>query len=103
MIKNQLPIEQIDVRHSLRREFTLSIIRSLIHKRISINLIGEKGTGKTRLLEDIINCKLPDTVIVFVNLKSYVDNYKGLVRENHRYKMRVSIFENWVKQFGEVV
>lgn len=83
MAKNQLPIEQIDVSHCLRAEFTQNIIQSLINKRLSINLIGEKGTGKTRLLEDIVNCKLPDTVIVFVNLKSYVDNYKGLVREIH--------------------
>ncbi|UCH93489.1 MAG: ATP-binding protein [Candidatus Aminicenantes bacterium] len=83
MTKNQLPIDQLDLRHCLRREFTLNIIRALIHKRLSINLIGEKGTGKTRLLEDIINCKLPDTVIVFVNLKSYVSNYKGLLREIH--------------------
>ena len=83
MTINQLPIEQIDVSHCLRAEFTQSIIQSLIHKRLSINLIGEKGTGKTRLLEDISNCKLPDTVIVFVNLKSYVNNYKGLVREIH--------------------
>ena len=84
MAKNQLPIEQIDVSHCLRVEFTQSIIHSLINKRLSINLIGEKGTGKTRLLEDIVDCKLPDTVIVFVNLKSYVNNYRGLVREIHR-------------------
>ena len=83
MTKNQLPIEQIGVSHCLRREFTLNIIQALIHKRMSINLIGEKGTGKTRILEDIVNCKLPDTTIVFVNLKSYVDNYKGLLREIH--------------------
>jgi hypothetical protein len=83
MAKNQLTIEQVDVNHCLRAEFTQSIIQSLINKRLSINLIGEKGTGKLRLLEDIRNCKLPDTVIVFVNLKSYVDNYKGLVREIH--------------------
>ena len=83
MAKNQVPIEQVDVSHCLRREFTLNIIQALIHKRISINLIGEKGTGKTRILEDIVNCKPPDTTIVLVNLKSYVDNYKGLVREIH--------------------
>ena len=68
MAKNQLPIEQIDVSHCLRAEFTQSIIQSLINKRLSINLIGEKGT----------------------------------VEKDH-YKMRVSIFENWVKEFGEVV
>jgi len=68
MTKNQLPIEQIDVSHCLRMEFTQSIIHSLINKRLSINLIGEKGT----------------------------------VEKDH-YKMRVPIFENWVKEFGEVI
>lgn len=77
-------METIDLSHGLRREFTIKILHALIHQRLSINLIGDKGTGKTRLLEDIINCKPADTTIVSVNLKSYVDNYHGLLREIHR-------------------
>lgn len=53
MTENLVPIEQIDINYCLRKEFTLNTIQSLIYKGSSINLIGEKGTGKTRLLEDI--------------------------------------------------
>jgi len=84
MTKNSISIEELDVSHCLRKEFTLNIIQSLIRDRFAINLIGEKGTGKTRLLEDIQKCILPGTILVNVNLKSYVNNYSGLMREIHR-------------------
>jgi hypothetical protein len=61
----------------------------------------KKGPGKTRLLEDIVNCKLTDTTIVFVNLKSYVDNYKGLVREIHsQLGLNIEVPERLDQLFG---
>jgi hypothetical protein len=79
MVKNAMGKENY-----LREEFTSNIIKSLIEKRISINLIGAKGMGKTRLLEDICGAGLSDAKIVIVDLKSYDLNYAGLLREIHR-------------------
>lgn len=60
------------------------MVKLLIDDRKSVNVIGEKGSGKTRLLEDIMNCLPPDITMVQVNLKSYAGNYPGLMREIHR-------------------
>ena len=81
---NNLEIATLDVSFCLRKDFTKNIIASLVDKRLSINLISEKGTGKTRLLEDIRKCNLPGICIVNINLKSYDNNYDGLLKEIHR-------------------
>ncbi|MCK4763018.1 MAG: hypothetical protein KAW12_12550 [Candidatus Aminicenantes bacterium] len=66
-------------RNYLREEFTENIIKSLVEDRKSINLIGAKGTGKTRLLEDICSSGLKDVTIVKVDLKAYKRDYSGLL------------------------
>lgn len=68
----------------LRTEFTALMVKSLVDDRKSVNVIGAKGSGKSRLLEDIMNCLPPTTTMVQVNLKSYAENYPGLMREIHR-------------------
>ncbi|MCP4148385.1 MAG: hypothetical protein GY757_11600 [bacterium] len=84
MTNDKQPPAPPDVSHSLRKEFTATIIQTLVRDRISINLIGAKGTGKTRLLEDIQKTALlPKVLIVNINLKSYVNTYAGLLREVH--------------------
>lgn len=77
-------LASIDFSHCLRPEFTRNIVQGLIRDRQSINVIGEKGTGKTRLLEDIRKCAVPDTQIIYIDLKSYTRKYSGLLREIHR-------------------
>jgi len=84
MIHGKDIIERLDLSHCLRPEYTKSIIQTLIRDRNSIDLIGQRGAGKTRLLEDIRECKLPGIHIVTVNLKEYVENFGGLLREIHR-------------------
>jgi hypothetical protein len=69
--------------HCLRNEFTTIIITALIEKRESINLIGGKGSGKFRLLEDIRDSQLPGVTVVLIDLKAYAANYTGLLREIH--------------------
>jgi hypothetical protein len=76
-------LENVDMSHCLRPEFTGGVIGKLIDKRLSLNLTGEKGAGKKRLLEDIRACKLPDTKILLIDLKGYTANYDGLLREIH--------------------
>lgn len=66
-----------------REEFTGYIIELMLKDRIPINLIGDKGTGKTRLLEDICNTPLPGVKIVRIDLKAYENSYSGLLREMH--------------------
>lgn len=71
----------LHLEHALRPVFTERIIQ-LLQRGRSINLIGEEGTGRKRLLEDIQNSNLPDTSIVLVgSIKSYQHNYAGLVRD----------------------
>ncbi|MCI0471468.1 MAG: ATP-binding protein [Candidatus Aminicenantes bacterium] len=67
----------------LREEFTGYMIKLMLENRISINLIGDKGTGKTRLLEDICSSGLTGVKIVRVDLKAYENTYSGLLREMH--------------------
>ncbi|GAK60396.1 hypothetical protein U27_00287 [Candidatus Vecturithrix granuli] len=66
--------------HCLRPVFTERIVQLLQCGR-SVNLIGAEGTGRERLLDDIRTCELPETTIISVNLKSYQENYDGLMRE----------------------
>ncbi|MCP4149538.1 MAG: AAA family ATPase, partial [bacterium] len=80
--------------------------QTLVRDRISINLIGAKGTGKTRLLEDIQKTALPKVLFVNINLKSYVNKYTGLLREVHSQLQLASevperlceLFENLEKE-----
>jgi len=67
----------------LREEFTARIIQSLLESRLSINLIGAKGTGKTRLLDDICRSGLTGVKVVKIDLKAYQNSYTGLLREIH--------------------
>lgn len=76
-----IKIDNIEVAHCLRPEFTRYIINILINRRMSINLIGKMGTGKSRLLEDICQCRLPGVQVVYVDMRSYVDKYQSLLRE----------------------
>jgi hypothetical protein len=84
MIKEMKSVGEVDLNHCLRKEFTRYIIERLIDKRQSINLVGEKGTGKTRLLEDIRDCKLAGVKVILVDLKAHVNTYNGLLCEIHR-------------------
>lgn len=84
MIKKALLIQEMDFSHCLRTEFTAYLVKTLVSERKSVNVIGAKGTGKTRLLEDLEKCRLPDATIVRVDLKAYAANYPGLIREIHR-------------------
>jgi type IV secretory pathway ATPase VirB11/archaellum biosynthesis ATPase len=84
MLKEMKSVGEVDLNHCLRKEFTRYIIEQLIDKRQSINLVGEKGTGKTRLLEDIRDCKLAGVKVILVDLKAHVNTYSGLLREIHR-------------------
>lgn len=66
--------------HCLRPVFTERIVQ-LLQRGRSVNLVGTEGTGRKRLLDDIRECELPETTIISVNLKSYRENYDGLMRE----------------------
>jgi len=76
-------IKDLKFDHCLRPEFTQAIIGQLVSQRASVNLIGDPGTGKARLLEDIQKCHLPDVRMVCVDLKTYAMSYTGFLREIH--------------------
>lgn len=63
----------------LRKEFTENIIKLLNEKRYSINLVGNKGTGKTRVLEDIYN-SLEDVKCVILNMEYYKLSYSEFIK-----------------------
>ena len=80
MAKENLPL--------LRPEATERLLK-LLGKPMSINLIGKKGTGQKRLFEDILKLKQTQTKAYYINMKSYAENYAGLMRE-----LSHQIFEN---------
>lgn len=83
-MENLENISDIGYDKCLRPEFTQHMIGKLISERTSLNLIGDPGTGKTRLLEDIHGCFSGDVQMLSVDLKAYVLSYSGLLREIHR-------------------
>lgn len=71
----------LDYAHCLRPTFTRNFIHTLLNRNRSINLIGPPGCGKRRLLEDVRDCKLPDTLALLIDLRSYKQSYAGFLSE----------------------
>mgnify|MGYP006904089628 FL=1 len=67
--------------HALRPEFTEHVIKVLFRQRQSVNLIGEKGMGVKRLLDDIQQCGLSNVCLVEVDMKNYVVSYDGFLED----------------------
>jgi hypothetical protein len=65
--------------HFLRSALTKHIIQKL-QRGHSLNLYGEPGIGKTRLLEDIVNAKIPNTRVILVPFRGYQHSYSGFCR-----------------------
>ncbi|OQW94048.1 MAG: hypothetical protein BWK79_07945 [Beggiatoa sp. IS2] len=65
--------------HCLRPVFTESLVKDLQEGR-SLNLVGENGQGRWRLLEDVEKCHLRNTLILAINMKSYKQSYDGFVQ-----------------------
>jgi hypothetical protein len=64
----------------LRPLFTENLVKDL-QAGISLNLVGDPGQGRWRLVEDLRKCSLENTLIVAVNMKSYKQSYDGFVHE----------------------
>lgn len=67
--------------HCLRPTFTRNLIHTLLERRRSVNLIGPPGCGKRRLLEDVRDCKLPDTLVLLLDLRAHKQSYTGFLDE----------------------
>lgn len=61
--------ENREFSHCLREEFTRHLLDRLTDRGISINVTGKRGTGKTRLLEDIRHCNAPGKEIHLLDLE----------------------------------
>jgi hypothetical protein len=70
----------LNFEHCLRPVFTENIFAQLQNGR-SINLIGQPGTGRKRLLEDLKRLKLLKTTVVLVNMKTCRESYQRLLTE----------------------
>lgn len=64
--------------HCLRPLFTENLLKDL-QAGISLNLVGDPGQGRWRLIEDLQKCSLDNTLILAVNMRSYKQSYDGLV------------------------
>ncbi len=64
--------------HCLYPVFTEDLVKRL-KDRTSINLIGEVGMGRSRILEDIQKCDLGGVKVVLVNMKIYRKSYDGFI------------------------
>lgn len=96
-----VPVENLDLSHSLRPEFTAGVMEKLLVKRLSLNLTGERGCGKKRLMEDILDAKPPNTTIVLVDLKGYAVNYSGLSQEIYSQLKLTGDLPNQLSQLFE--
>jgi len=65
--------------HFLRPTLTKYIIQRL-QRGDSLNLYGEPGIGKTRLLEDIRKASLSDTLVILVSFRGYQHSCAGFCR-----------------------
>jgi len=63
----------------LRPAFTKRVIRDLIDRGFSINIFGQPGTGRTRLLEDIQHSDLKNVRSIYVNMKNCKESYNGFI------------------------
>lgn len=75
------PSGNLDYAHCLRPNFTRNLVHALLVRHRSVNLIGPPGCGKRRLLEDLRDCKPPDTLVLLVDLRAYKRSYAGLLGE----------------------
>lgn len=64
----------------LRPIFTENIVK-LLQRGTSVNLIGETGQGRSRLLADIQKLSLENTLILCVNMRTCRESYTGFIRE----------------------
>ncbi|OQW91531.1 MAG: hypothetical protein BWK78_04355 [Thiotrichaceae bacterium IS1] len=64
--------------HCLRPLFTENLLKDL-QAGISLNLVGDHGQGRWRLLEDLQRCALEKPLILAVNMRSYKQSYDGFV------------------------
>jgi len=77
----KIDFNRLDYTHALRPAFTEKVLRTLLQRRQSINLIAERGCGGNRLLEDLRHCQIPDTQLIEVNMKNYVASYAGFLQD----------------------
>jgi hypothetical protein len=73
------PPGDFDCAHCLRPTFTRNLIHTLLNRHRSVNLIGPPGSGKRRLLEDVRDCKPPDTLVLLADLRAYKQSYAGFL------------------------
>lgn len=76
--------DNLDYAHCLRPTFTRKLVHTLLDRRRSVNLIGPPGCGKRRLLEDVRDCKPPDTLVLLVDLRAYKQSYAGFLGDLQR-------------------
>ncbi len=73
--------------HSLRPAFTEKIAKNLFLQRTSVNLYGEDGTGKRRVVEDLQkalrNIGFDEYTPIVVDFKNFAHKYGGMLREIH--------------------
>ena len=74
-------METHDTELMLRPEYTLVILDRLVNRGDSINLVGEKGTGKSRLIDDLRRCSPGHVKILFADIKAYKRAFNKLLED----------------------
>lgn len=70
-----------DYSHCLRPQFTQQVFEELLEGR-SLNLFGPKGSGRSRLLEDLKQLALGAGIkVIRANLKEFQFNYRGFLKD----------------------
>lgn len=67
--------------HPLRPDFTLNIYKNIVQKSKSINIFGEKGTGKSRFIEDLLTLITDEIKVVKIDIRMVRNNYDKFIDE----------------------
>jgi len=65
--------------HCLRPESTELLLKELLQDRLSINLVGPPGTGKGRLIRDILAISTQEAILVALDMQNYKYDLKGFL------------------------
>lgn len=93
--------------HSLRPAFTKKLAQMLFLQHTSVNIYGEDGTGKKRVLEDLLKALrlagFEDYVPITIDFKNHAYRYAGMLQElHHQMGGKNTMFSGFKDFFQEI-
>lgn len=87
--------------HCLRPAFTRRLLRDL-ERGVSLNLVGESGRGRKRLLEDLSKAAPNNVQIFYADMGHYKGEYAGFIRELGRQAQNAGLLSSLPKDESDL-